>query len=147
MHATRAAVEQGIMPGGGVALFRASEHLKGIRTKNDDQKTGVEIVRKALSYPARQIVINAGEDGSVVVGKILEKDQYAYGFDAQTGEYANLISKGIIDPTKVVRVAIQNAASVAALLITTEAMVAELPKKQSPAAGMPPGGGMGGMDF
>src|SRR5262252_8352091 len=143
----RPAAEEGILPGGGVALLRASEHLKGIRTKNDDQKTGVEIVRKALSSPARQIAINAGEDGSVIVGKIIEKDQYAYGFDAQTGEYANLISKGIIDPTKVVRTAIQNAASVAALLITTEAMVAELPKKQPPAAGMPPGGGMGGMDF
>ena len=101
---------------GGVA--RASEHLKGLRTKNDDQKTGVEIVRKALSWPARQIAINAGEDGSVILGKILEKDQYAYGFDSQTGEYGNLVSKGIIDPTKVVRVAIQNAASVAALLIT-----------------------------
>src|SRR5215468_6672210 len=147
LHATRAAVEEGILPGGGVALLRASEHLKGIRTKNDDQKTGVEIVRKALSAPARQIAINAGEDGSVIVGKILEKDQYAFGFDSQNGEYANLISKGIIDPTKVVRVAIQNAASVAALLITTEGMVAELPKKQPPAAGMPPGDGMGGMDF
>jgi chaperonin GroEL len=149
MHATRAAVEEGIVPGGGVALLRASEHLKGIRTKNDDQKTGVEIVRKALSWPARQIAINAGEDGSVIVGKILEKDQYAYGFDSQSGEYVNLISKGIIDPTKVVRVAIQNAASVAALLITTEAMVAELPKKNAGAGagGMPPGGGMGGMDF
>ena len=131
MHATRAAVEEGIVPGGGVALLRASEHLKGLRTKNDDQKTGVEIVRKALSYPARQIAINAGEDGSVIVGKILEKDQYSYGFDSQTGEYVNLISKGIIDPTKVVRVAIQNAASVAALLITTEAMVAEVPKKNA----------------
>ncbi len=107
MHATRAAVEEGIVPGGGVALLRASEHLKGLRTKNDDQKTGVEIVRKALSYPARQIAINAGEDGSVIVGKILEKDQYSYGFDLQTGEYVNLISKGIIDPTKVVRVAIE----------------------------------------
>jgi chaperonin GroEL len=149
MHATRAAVEEGIVPGGGVALLRASEHLKGLRTKNDDQKTGVEIVRKALSYPARQIAINAGEDGSVIVGKILEKDQYAYGFDSQTGEYVNLIAKGIIDPTKVVRVAIQNAASVAALLITTEAMVAEVPKKNTGAGagGMPPGGGMGGMDF
>ena len=131
MHATRAAVEEGIVPGGGVALLRASEHLKGLRTKNDDQKTGVEIVRKALSYPARQIAINAGEDGSVIVGKILEKDQYSYGFDSQTGEYGNLVSKGIIDPTKVVRVAIQNAASVAALLITTEAMVAEVPKKNA----------------
>ena len=129
MHATRAAVEEGIVPGGGVALLRASEALKGIRTKNDDQKTGVEIVRKALSWPARQIAINAGEDGSVIVGKILEKDQYAFGFDSQTGEYVNLVSKGIIDPTKVVRAAIQNAASVAALLITTEAMIAELPKK------------------
>jgi hypothetical protein len=150
MHATRAAVEEGIVPGGGVALLRASQHLKGLRTKNDDQKTGVEIVRKALSWPARQIAINAGEDGSVIVGKILEKDQYAYGFDSQTGEYVNLISKGIIDPTKVVRVAIQNAASVAALLITTEAMVAEVPKKNA-GGGMPQGGGgmggMGGMDF
>src|SRR3974377_539266 len=130
MHAPRAAVEEGILPGGGVALLRASEHLKGLRTKNDDQKTGVEIVRKALSWPARQIAINAGEDGSVVVGKILEKDQYSYGFDSQTGEYGNMVSKGIIDPTKVVRVAIQNAASVAVLLITTNAMVAELPKKK-----------------
>ena len=108
-------------------------------------------MRKALSWPARQIAINAGEDGSVILGKILEKDQYAYGFDLQTGEYGNLVSKGIIDPTKVVRVAIQNAASVAALLITTEAMVAEVPKKNQGGAGMPPGGGgmggMGGMDF
>src|SRR5246500_2878323 len=149
MHATRAAVEEGILPGGGVALLRAIEALKGLRTKNDDQKTGVEIVRKALSAPARQIAINAGEDGSVIVGKILEKEQYSYGFDSQTGEYGNLVSKGIIDPTKVVRAAIQNAASVAALLITTEAMVAEVPKKNAGAGagGMPPGGGMGGMDF
>src|SRR5499433_3291357 len=147
MHATRAAVEEGILPGGGVALLRAVESLKGIRTKNDDQKTGVEIVRKALSAPARQIAINAGEDGSVIVGKILEKDHYAFGFDSQTGEYGNLVTKGIIDPTKVVRVAIQNAASVAALLITTEAMVAELPKKSAGGPAMPPGGGMGGMDF
>src|SRR6186713_860036 len=148
MHATRAAVEEGIVPGGGVALLRASEQLKRIKTQNDDQKTGVEIVRKALSAPARQIAINAGEDGSVILGKILEKEQYSYGFDSQAGEYGNLISKGIIDPTKVVRVAIQNAASVAALLITTEAMVAEVPKKSAGGGGMPPGGGgMGGMDF
>ena len=147
MHATRAAVEEGILPGGGVALLRASESLRKVRPHNDDQKTGVEIVRKALSWPARQIAINAGEDGSVIVGKILEKDQYAFGFDAQTGEYGNLVSKGIIDPTKVVRTALQDAASVAGLLITTEAMVAEVPKKQAPA--MPPGGGGmgGGMDF
>src|SRR5258705_230097 len=148
MHATRAAVEEGIVPGGDVALLRASEQLKRIKTANDDQKTGVEIVRKALSWPARQIAINAGEDGSVIVGKILEKDQYSYGFDSQSGEYVNLISKGIIDPTKVVRAAIQNAGSAAALLITTEAMVAELPKKNAGGGGgMPPGGGMGGMDF
>ena len=147
MHATRAAVEEGIVPGGGVALLRASEQLKRIKTQNDDQKTGVEIVRKALSAPARQIAINAGEDGSVIVGKVLEKEQYAYGFDSQSGEYGNLVSKGIIDPTKVVRAAIQNAASVASLLITTEAMIAELPKKNAPAPGGMPGGGMGGMDF
>jgi len=104
-------------------------------------------VRKALSWPARQIAMNAGEDGSVIVGKILEKDQYAHGFDAQTGEYVNMVSKGIIDPTKVVRAAVQNAASVAGLLITTEAMVAELPKKAAGGPAMPPGGGMGGMDF
>jgi chaperonin GroEL len=143
MHATRAAVEEGVLPGGGVALLRASVALKKVRTHNDDQKTGVEIVRKALSWPARQIAVNAGEDGSVVVGKILDKEQYNYGFDAQNGEYGNLMTKGIIDPTKVVRAALQGAASVAGLLITTEAMVAELPKKESPA--MPGGGGMGGM--
>jgi chaperonin GroEL len=143
MHATRAAVEEGILPGGGVALLRAAEALKRLRTHNEDQKHGVEIVRKALSWPARQIALNAGEDGSVVVGKILEKDQYGFGFDAQSGEYVNMMSKGIIDPTKVVRAALQGAASVAGLLVTTEAMDAELPKKESPA--MPGGGGMGGM--
>ena len=149
MHATRAAVEEGILPGGGVALLRASEVLKKVRTQNDDQKTGVEIVRKALSWPARQIAINAGEDGSLIIGKILDKDQYSYGFDAQNGEYVNLVTKGIIDPTKVVRAALQNAASIAGLLITTEAMVAERPKKESGAPGMPGGGmgGMGGMDY
>jgi chaperonin GroEL len=147
MHATRAAVEEGILPGGGVALLRASEVLKKVKTQNDDQKTGVEIVRKAIQAPARQIATNAGEDGSVIVGKILEKDQYSYGFDAQSGEYVNMLSKGIIDPTKVVRAAIQNAASVAGLLITTEAMVAEVPKKAGSSAPQMPGGGMGGMDF
>ena len=148
MHATRAAVEEGILPGGGVALLRASELLKKVRTHNDDQKTGVEIVRRAISQPARQIATNAGADGSVVVGKILEKDQYAYGYDAQNDEYVNMISKGIIDPTKVVRQALQGAASVAGLLITTEAMVAEAPKKGGNAPQMPGGGGdMGGMGF
>src|SRR5262245_63005223 len=142
MHATRAAVEEGILPGGGVARLRATETRKKIRTQNDDQKTGVEIVRKALSAPARQIALNAGEDGSVIVGKILEKDQYSFGFDAQSGEYVDMLKKGIIDPTKVVRTAIQNASSVAALLITTEAMVAEVPKKKDAMPAMPPGGGM-----
>jgi chaperonin GroEL len=144
MHATRAAVEEGILPGGGVALLRASEALKRVRTSNEDQKHGVDIVRKALSSPARQIAINAGDDGSVVVGKILEKDQYSFGYDAQTGDYVDLVKKGIIDPTKVVRTALQDASSVAGLLITTEAMVAELPKKKEMPA-MPSGGG--GMDF
>jgi chaperonin GroEL len=142
MHATRAAVEEGILPGGGVALLRAQKVIEKLRAANDDQKTGIEIVRKALSWPARQIALNAGEDGSIVVGKILDKEQYNYGFDAQNGEYGNLVTKGIIDPTKVVRCALQDAASIAGLLITTEAMVAEIPKKQTSAPAMPPGGGM-----
>jgi chaperonin GroEL len=145
MHATRAAVEEGILPGGGVALLRAGEILKKVRTDNDDQKTGVAIVRKALSWPARQIALNAGEDGSVIVGKILEKDTYAYGFDAQSGEYGNMLTKGILDPTKVVRAALQGAASVAGLLITAEAMVAELPQEGHSQPSMPGGGG--GMGF
>ncbi len=145
MHATRAAVEEGVLPGGGVALLRATETLKKLRTANDDQKTGVEIVRKALQAPARQIATNAGEDGSVIVGKILENSTYGFGFDAQSGEYVDMVKKGIIDPTKVVRQALQGASSVAGLLITTEAMVAELPKKQSAMPQMPGGGG--GMDF
>jgi chaperonin GroEL len=144
MHATRAAVEEGILPGGGVALLRATKVLERLKAENDDQKTGIEIVRKAISWPARQIAINAGEDGSVIVGKVLEKDTYAYGYDSQAGEYGNMMSKGIIDPTKVVRAALQGAASVAGLLITTEAMVAEIPRKQAP---MPPMPGGGGMDF
>jgi chaperonin GroEL len=147
MHATRAAVEEGILPGGGVALLRGIKALEKLKVHNDDQRTGIDIVKKALSWPVRQIATNAGEDGSIVVGKILEKDTYAFGYDAQTGEYGNLVSKGIIDPTKVVRIALQGAASIAGLLITTEAMVAELPKKQSSAMPGGPGGGMGGMDF
>ncbi|MGA2129243.1 MAG: chaperonin GroEL, partial [Xanthobacteraceae bacterium] len=147
MHATRAAVEEGILPGGGVALLRSIKALERLKGDNDDQRHGVDIVRKAISWPARQIAINAGEDGSVVVGKVLEKDTYAFGYDAQTGEYGNLVSKGIIDPTKVVRAALQGAASVAGLLITTEAMVAELPKKKAAASPGGPGGGMGDMDY
>src|SRR5471030_530532 len=151
MHATRAAVEEGILPGGGVALLRATEALKRVKVANDDQKVGVDIVRKAIQAPARQIATNAGEDGSVIVGKILEKDQYNWGYDAQAGEYGNLVSKGVIDPAKVVRSAIQGAASVAGHLITTEAMVAEVPQKKGAGGAMPGGGkgggGMGGMDF
>jgi chaperonin GroEL len=147
MHATRAAVEEGILPGGGIALLRAGKAIEKLKGQNEDQRHGIEIVKKAITWPARQIAINAGEDGSVVVGKILDKETYAYGYDAQTGEYGNLVSKGIIDPTKVVRVALQDASSIAGLLITTEAMVAELPKKETAAPAMPHGGGMGGMDY
>jgi chaperonin GroEL len=132
IHATRAAVEEGILPGGGVALLRATKALGKLTAATRDQKTGIEIVKKALSWPARQIALNAGEDDSIVVGKILENEQYVFGYDAQAGEYGNLIQKGIIDPTKVVRTALQDAASVASLLITTEAMVAELPKPPPP---------------
>lgn len=132
MHATRAAVEEGILPGGGVALLRASRVLARLNNDNDDQKAGIEIVGKAIAWPTRQIAINAGLDGSVVVAKILEKEDYAYGYDAQAGEYGNLLSKGIIEPAKVVRAALQSAASVAGLLITTEAMVAEVPGPPPP---------------
>ena len=143
MHATRAAVEEGILPGGGVALLRSIKALGRLKADNDDQKTGIDIVRKALSTPARQIAVNAGEDGSIVVGKISDNETYAYGYDAQEGQYGDLVSKGIIDPTKVVRTALQDAASIAGLLVTTEAMVAEKPKKETPPMpGMPPGGGM-----
>ena len=150
LHATRAAVEEGIVPGGGVALARASLILAQLNPDNHDQKFGIEIVRKAVQAPLRQIAENAGEDGAVIGGKVLENSDYGFGFDAQTGDYKDLIAAGIIDPTKVVRVALQNAASVAGLLITTEAMVAERPEKRT--ASMPQGGmggrmggGMGGM--
>jgi len=146
LHATRAAVEEGVVPGGGVALLRAAKALDDLRPDNEDQKIGINIVRKALSFPARWIAINAGEDGSVVVGKILEKANYSWGYNAQTGEYSDLPSQGVIDPTKVVRTALQDAASIAGLLITTEAMVAERPKKEAAHPPMP-GGGMGGMDY
>ena len=141
LNATRAAVQEGVLPGGGVALLRAAKLLEAVRFDNSDQRTGVEIVRKAIQTPARQIIENAGLDGSVIVGKILDKSDYAFGYDAQTGEYGDLYKLGIIDPTKVVRIALQDAASVASLLITTEAMVAEKPKKETPPPAMP-GGGM-----
>ncbi|GLR66598.1 60 kDa chaperonin 2 [Acidocella aquatica] len=143
LHATRAAVEEGIVPGGGVALARASLILTKLKTDNEDQRVGVEIVRKAIQVPLRQIAENAGEDGAVIAGKVLDKDEYAYGFDAQSGEFKDLVKAGIIDPTKVVRVALQDAASVAAMIITTEAGIVERPEKK--AAGGMPGGGMGGM--
>lgn len=144
LHATRAAVEEGILPGGGVPLLRAVKALDKVKAANEDERHGIEIVKKALSWPARQIAINAGDDGSLVVGKIMDKETYTFGYDAQTGEFGNLVSKGIIDPTKVVRTALQDAASVAGLLVTTEAMVAELPKKKSPSIHP---GGVGDFDF
>jgi chaperonin GroEL len=147
LHATRAAVEEGIVPGGGVALARASLVLAKLKADNDDQRLGIEIVRRAVQMPLRQIAENAGEDGAVIAGKVLENDEYNYGFDAQSGEFKDMVKAGIIDPTKVVRAALQDAASVAGLLVTTEAMVAEKPEKKGPP--MPPGGGggMGDMDF
>ncbi len=148
LNATRAAVEEGILPGGGVPLLRAVKVLDGIKTINADQKAGVDIVRKAIQTPARQIVDNSGADGAVVVGKLLESTNYAHGYNAQTGEYGDLVKLGIIDPTKVVRTALQDAASVAGLLITTEAIVTEQPRKEAAPVGGPGGmGGMGGMDF
>jgi chaperonin GroEL len=146
LHATRAAVEEGIVPGGGVALARASLVLAKLKADNDDQRFGIDIVRKAALTPMRQIAENAGEDGAVISGKVLEKDDYNWGFDAQSGEFKDMVKAGIIDPTKVVRTALQDAASVASLLITTEAMIAEKPEKKA-AVGGPPGGGMGDMDF
>ena len=146
LNATRAAVEEGIVPGGGVALLRAVNVLDAIKVANEDQRVGINIIRRALQAPARQIAQNAGEDGAVVAGKITDKSEYAFGYNAATGEYGNLVKQGVIDPAKVVRTALQDAASVAGLLITTEAMVAELPKKNA-APAMPGGGGMGGMDF
>ena len=142
LNATRAAVEEGIVPGGGVALLRASNALT-VKGVNADQQAGINLVRRALQEPIRQIVNNAGDEGSVVVGKILENSNANFGYNAQTGEYGDLITMGVVDPVKVVRTALQDAASVASLLITTEAMIAELPKDAAPA--MPGGGGMGGM--
>jgi len=144
MHATRAAVQEGIVPGGGVALLRAAKVLDKLDPANHDQQVGIDIVRRALQSPVRQIVENAGVEGSVVVGKLLEKNDFNFGFDAQDGKYVDLIKAGIIDPTKVVRTALQGAASIAGLLITTEAMVAEKPEKNSAMPAAPDMGGMGG---
>jgi chaperonin GroEL len=151
LHATRAAVEEGIVAGGGVTLLYAAKALASIKPVNDDQRVGIEIVRRALMTPAKQIVVNAGGDGSIIVGKLAEKNDFNYGYDAQNGQYVDMFKAGIVDPTKVVRTALQDAASVAGLLITTEAMIAEKPKKESaggPGGGMPGGmGGMGDMDY
>jgi chaperonin GroEL len=133
LHATRAAVEEGILPGGGIPLLRAVKALESLSAANDDQKAGIEIVRRALKAPARQIVDNAGEDGAYVVGKLGEGSDYNWGFNAATGEYEDLVRAGVIDPAKVVRTALQDAASVSGLLITTEALIAELPKDEKPA--------------
>jgi chaperonin GroEL len=140
LHATRAAVEEGIIAGGGVGLLYATRALKDLKGQNHDQQVGIDIVRRALEAPVRQIAENAGVDGAVVAGKLLESNDTDFGFNAQTGEYTDLVKSGVVDPTKVVRVALQDAASVSGLLITTEAMVAELPEKKAPAA--PPGAGM-----
>jgi chaperonin GroEL len=145
LHATRAAVEEGIVPGGGVALARASRILEKLQADNDDQRVGIDIVRKAVLAPMRQIAENAGEDGAVVSGKLLDKDEYNWGFDAQTGQFKDLVKAGIIDPTKVVRSALQHAASVGALMLTTEAMVADRPEKAPPSGGPP--GSMGDMGY
>jgi chaperonin GroEL len=145
LHATRAAVEEGIVPGGGVALLRASAKLAKLEVENADQMVGIRIVRKALEAPLRQISDNAGTDGSIVIGKVLENKDPQWGYNAQTGKYTDLVKDGVIDPTKVVRAALQHAGSVAGLLITTEAMIADRPEKKAPA--MPGGGGMGDMDF
>ena len=147
LNATRAAVEEGIVPGGGVALLRAKRAIGRITNDNADVQAGINIVLKAVEAPARQIAENSGMEGSVVIGKILENKSETFGFDAQTENYVDLVDKGIIDPAKVVRAALQDAASVAGLLVTTEAMVAELPKKPSATPPMPGGGGMGGMDY
>ena len=147
MNATRAAVEEGIVPGGGVALLYAGKALSSLKSQNDDQRFGIDLVRKAIQAPARQIAENAGADGSVVVGKLLESNDVNWGFDAQSGEYTDLVAAGIIDPVKVVRTALQDAASVSGLLITTEAMVAEKPEKKPAMPQGGPGGGMGDMDF
>src|SRR5499427_2767366 len=145
MHATRAAVEEGVVAGGGAALLYASKALEGLTPENTDQKVGIDIVKRALQSPVRQVAENAGNDGSIVVGKLLDANDLNRGFDAQSGEYVDMVSAGIIDPTKVVRLALQNAASVAGLLVTTEAMVAEKPEKK-PMPAVPHGGGMEGMD-
>ena len=145
MHATKAAVEEGIVSGGGVALLRARAAIGKLTDSNEDVQSGINIVLRALEAPIRQIAENSGVEGSIVVGKVLENKSQTFGFDAQTEQYVDMLNAGIVDPAKVVRVALQDAASIAGLMITTEAMIAERPKTDAPA--MPGGGGMGGMDY
>ena len=147
LNATRAAVEEGIVPGGGVALLRAKLAVAKLSSDNADERAGLNLVLRALEAPLRQIVENAGVEGSIVVGKITDNSSETFGFNAQTEEYVDMIKAGIVDPAKVVRTALQDAASVAGLLITTEAMIGDKPKKDAGGPAMPPGGGMGGMDF
>ncbi|HEY8963898.1 MAG TPA: TCP-1/cpn60 chaperonin family protein, partial [Alphaproteobacteria bacterium] len=149
MHATRAAVEEGVIAGGGVALLYAAKALENLKGDNNDQQVGIDIIRRALQAPVRQIAENAGAEGSVVVGKLLDKVDTNKGYNAQTGEYVDMVKTGIIDPVKVVRTALQDASSVASLLITTEAMIFDAPEDKKEMPGMPGGGmgGMGGMDF
>ncbi|MDB5572281.1 MAG: chaperonin GroL, partial [Hyphomicrobiales bacterium] len=147
LNATRAAVEEGIVPGGGTALLRAKGAVSKLKSDNADVQAGINIVMKALEAPIRQIVENAGVEGSIVVGKIGENSSETFGFNAQTEEYVDMIQAGIVDPAKVVRTALQDAASVSGLLVTTEAMIADRPRKDAGGPAMPPGGGMGGMDF
>ena len=145
LNATRAAVQEGVVPGGGVALVHAGKVLASLKGENSDQVAGIKIVRRAIQAPLRQIAGNAGVDGSVVVGKVIENDSPSFGFDAQTEEYVDMLKAGVIDPTKVVRIALENAASIAGLLITTEAMVAQKPEKAGAGGGMSDMGGMAGM--
>ena len=149
LNATKAAVEEGIVPGGGTALLYAAKSLKDLTGENEDQNQGINIVRRAIQYPLRQIVSNSGQEASIVVGKLNEQKSNTFGYNAQTGEYVDFIDAGIVDPTKVVRVALQNAASVAGLLLTTEVMIADAPKDEAEHAHGPGGGmgGMGGMDM
>jgi len=147
LNATHAAVQEGIVPGGGVALLRAKKAVGRLTNDNPDVQTGINIVLKAIEAPLRQIAENSGVEGSIVVGKIMDNKSETFGFDAQNEEYVDMVEKGIIDPAKVVRAALQDAASIAALLVTTEAMVAEVPKEKPAMPAMPGGGGMGGMDF
>ena len=147
LNATRAAVEEGIVPGGGTALLYSIKSLEGLKGKNPDQTAGIDIIRKALESPTRQICENAGVEGSIVIGKLLESKDNNYGYDAQAENYTDLVKAGIIDPVKVVRAALENAASIASLLLTTEAMIADMPEPKEPMPAMPGGGGMGGMDF